>query len=908
MRKQTTLDGVWTFLTDPEQRGLIQEWFTKSLRANGTEINVPHIWQRDDAFSTYTGAAWYQCEFQAEKTTDDEVTVLMFDAVDYEAKVWLNGVYLGSHEGGYTPFEFNLDTALKEGVNRLTVRVYDPSDNAEIPIGKQGSWYTRVSGIWQSVTLEQRPAICLDEIQIRVADDLSGIRVRAAANQQLPESLRIQMGVSEHNGNEKIVETEVQEGTWTSVKWDDIRLWSPDDPFLYDLTVRLVSEERTIDEKRKHFGVRNVYQKDGDVWLNGQPLKIRGALDQAFYPDTIYRAPGEAFIKDEIQKAKRLGFNLLRKHIKIETPEYLYWADRLGMLIWEEPPNVVKFSAQANRRFKKDLLDMIKRDAHHPSIIIWSIYNEEWGLEWDLSNDSRKQQYVKELFEEVRACDGTRLICDNSGWRHVVTDINDTHRYFTVPEQSAEWKTDLKDNLIGSPHNNFVPGQRAAGEPVIVSEFGVWGLPDPQDMIDYFGKQPVWYENLGDDTHKEDFKRPLTLFDHFERYQLNEVFHDYAELAKYSQRRQFRANQGLIEEMRKEQGINGYVVTELADIEWETNGWMDYARNFKQGFEKAERFNGPLVIMAELEERNVWSGDTVAAELIISNHDFRPLKGTLSCAVPELGLHESRMIDEGDDVWLKLKEELRFRIPEDSETMSITLNLRLELEDHSVAENEYELTVTRQEPARRQGVKVFTAHLPETLKEQLKRQGFDITEEIKEADIAVTGQLTKEIEESYINGKQVLFLAEDGDAIAEKGPFTFREMDQGESWNRTSSMNYVNISKFPQIPLQKEMGWEFDGIFPECVIPMTNYEKIGGTVGRIVYMFGNSALADSSEILSGYFQGWAGQNGASMIRQYSAEGSLTVTTWKLIDNYGKHPVGTSILNELIHQFSNKIPN
>ncbi|ADI00707.1 glycoside hydrolase family 2 protein [Salisediminibacterium selenitireducens] len=908
MRKQIILDGSWIFLTDPDQQGLNQEWYMKSLSDKGTEVTVPHIWQRDDRFSTYTGAAWYQCEFHAEKPKDHDITVVTFDAVDYEAKVWLNGVYLGSHEGGYTPFEFNFDKALNEGVNQLTVRVYDPSDNAEIPIGKQGSWYSRVSGIWQSVTLEQRPAIHLKDIQIRPAEDLSGVWVQVTANEQLPDGLSLQISVTEHNGHEEIVGKEAQEEEWMFIKWDDIRLWSPEDPFLYDVTVRLVSGEHTYDEKRKHFGMRNVYQKDGDVWLNGQPLKIRGALDQAFYPDTIYSAPGEVFIKDEIQKAKQLGFNLLRKHIKIETPEYLYWADRMGMLIWEEPPNVVKFSAQANRRFKKDLLEMIKRDAHHPSIIIWSIYNEEWGLEWDLSNDSEKQRYVKELFEEVRASDATRLICDNSGWRHVVTDVNDTHRYFTVPEQSVEWKADLRENIIGSPDANFVPGQVSSQEPVIVSEFGVWGLPDPQDMIDYYGKQPLWYENLGDDTHKEDFKRPLTLFEHFERYQLNEVFRDYAELAACSQRRQFRANQGLIEEMRKERGINGYVVTELTDIEWETNGWMDYARNFKKGFEKANRFNGPLVVMADLKERNVWTGDALTAELMISNHDFRPLKGTLICEIPELNLQESRMIDEGTNVWVKLQEDIRFMIPEDTKTMSITLNLRLELEDGSVVENEYELTITKQEPARRQGIRVYTAYLPETFAEQLRRQGFDIAEEMNEADIAITGQLTKEFEESYIMGKQILFLAEDGDTIAEKGPITFREMDRGESWNRTSSMNYVNTAKFPEIPLQKEMGWEFHGIFPEYVIPMTNYEKIGGTVGRIVYMFGNSALADSSEILSGYFQGWAGQNGASMVRHYSAKGSLTITTWKLIRNYGKHPVGTSILNQLIHEFSNKIHN
>lgn len=182
---------------------------------------------------------------------------------------------------------------------------------------------------------------------------------------------------------------------------------------------------------------------------------------------------------------------------------------------------------------------------------------------------------------------------------------------------------------------------------------------------------------------------------------------------------------------------------------------------------------------------------------------------------------------------------------------------------------------------------------------RLEAAGRVLTDELSSSDVVVTSVLDQSVLEYYRNGGHVVFLAEEGDGLSDKGQFTFRELVRGESWDRTSSFNYVDPSFFPDIPLRHEMGWEMEGLFPDFIIPFSNYNKLGGTIGRVVYMFGNESITESSEIVSGYFQGWIGQAGGSLLVQKSAQGSLTVTTWKLKNNYGAHPIATQIVDSLL---------
>lgn len=909
MRDRHLLNGRWNFRVDPKDEGERNRWFDVAL-PDAEGVEVPHIWQREEAYVNYCGAAWYERTFAAPEIRDNERLFLRFGAVDFSARVWLNGRYIGEHEGGFTPFEFDITDHIQAGDNRLTVRVYDPQDNAEIPIGKQGSWYTRVSGIWQDVYIEARNSCHIESIHVFPDVDREEVRIKVTLSGMNASDIALKAAFtirdheqpeSEHTTATESIQESVQE---LRLQLKDAKLWSPEQPHLYDLVVELLDEKKgqAVDTFTVHFGMRKIEYADGQILLNGRPIFIRGALDQAYYPDTIYNPPSDEWIKNEIQLAKELGFNLLRKHIKVEVPRYLYWADRMGMLIWAEPPNVVKWSEQSRTRFYNELRGMIERDMNHPSIIIWSLYNEEWGLEWDLANDTSKQRHVHELYEHIKGLDPTRLICDNSGWIHVKTDLNDYHRYFTLPEQNEEWKHDLDDYISGNPRQNYVEDcEGPTGEPIVISEFGVWGLPDINKIIEQYGGHPPWFSNLGDDTHQEDFKKPLTALQNFERYQLDDIVGDFAQLAKYSQRRMYRAVQATIEEMRKRPQINGYVVTEFTDVEWETNGWLDADRNKKYLMEHAARFNGPLVVMVDGLNRNMWCGDEQKWDVVISNHDLHNLQGKIEWELVGTDVKGQIEINEGQKHHVRLPGAIQFVAPNIDRPSAYTLQLTLTLNDRISIDNEVELTISPE--AKLQGLKICPYQMDERFRDALARSGAALAsdERMHEASVVITSVLDAAVLQYYRDGGKVIFLAEDGDHLTEKGMFTFRQLDEGESWNRASSFQFVDRSFFEHLPLQPEMGWELEGIFPDYIIPFSNYSKLGGTLGRTVYMFGNEQLPLTSEIKSLYFQGWIGQAGGSLLVQRSEQGSMIVTTWKLQNNYGQHPIATHILHALLEK-------
>jgi len=903
MRQQYNLNGSWEFQIDSKDIGESNQWQRNGLPTS-TKVEVPHIWQTDLEHVQYCGVAWYQRKFQIEQLDSQLRTHLYFGAVDFQARVWINDTYIGDHEGGFTPFSFDITNAIQWGVdNTITVRVYDPQDNAEIPIGKQGSWYTRISGIWQEVYIELRHEQYVQQVHVHPNIDVNEIQVQTSMNYNGVADISVEYVVYEHQDRSEIVATTThaieQENSKITIMIPQAKLWYPEEPNLYDLVVKILDNQTgaVIDEFETYFGMRKIDFKEGQLLLNNKPLFVRGALDQSYYPDTIYVAPSDEWMQNEIKLAKEMGFNLLRKHIKVEIPRYLYWADAMGILIWAEPPNTVKWSDQSKARFTNELNGMIARDMNHPSIIIWSLYNEEWGLEWDLSNDLDKQAYVQQMYYDVKCQDPTRLICDNSGWIHVKTDVNDYHRYFALPEQINEWKEDIHDYMAGHPEQNYVEGYMPDGQPIIISEFGVWGLPSVEKLKAHYGEEPFWFNNQGDDTHREDFKSPPNAFANFEKYQLDRVFGDMENLSIASQKRMYRAVKSLIEEMRKHPGINGYVVTEFTDVEWETNGWLDYTRNLKYGMDHAADFNGGLIVMADGLKHNLQVGQQQIIDVIISNHDQVNLNGVLHWEIPGTEIAGSIAIHEGNNTYVKLENVIMFTTPEVAKAGFYSLQLSFVSNGVVLAKNEEELTIS---PVQKlSNIKVHAYQLPTAFGQSLVEHGAILVEAMESAQIVLSASYDATIQTYYNNGGKVIFLAEQGDHIADKGQFTFRELVKGESWDRTSSFNYVDVDFFENVPLQQEMGWEVEGLYPDYIIPFSNYNKLGGTMGRIVYMFGNEHIPRSTQVISGYFQGWIGQAGGSMIAKKNGDANLFLTTWKLINTYGQQPIATQIVHELI---------
>lgn len=916
MRKRIDLSGEWGFKTDLLNRGEEQQWTTGFEPE--TKVTVPHIWQTDEAYLDYKGTAWYQKNIDKGSISVKNDLYICFQAVDFQAHVWWNGELLGFNEGGFTPFEFAVPKELINENNQIVVRVYDPADNAEIPIGKQGSWYTRVSGIWQTVFLEERPRLFVSTVFTTPEFDREtlGIAIELQGELEAGQEKILEYTIYPHSFGENDWQSDKTYSGIISAKTDfstenltiaeeilveGIEHWSPAAPYLYEIELKLKGDEEDVFSVV--FGYRKVEQKDGKVFLNNEEVFIRGALDQAFYPETIYTAPSTEYIINEIKAAKKMGFNLLRKHIKVEIPHYLYWADRLGILIWAEPPNYVKWTPLARERFLTGLENMIRRDYNHPSIIIWSVYNEEWGLEWDLDFDKEKQEHVNDSFVKVKNWDKTRLVCDNSGWSHVKTDINDYHRYFVLPDQLKEWKEDLDNFVISNPDANFVPGSHSNNEPKIISEFGVWGLPDVNKLKEFYrGTEPWWFVNQGEQAHQDDYKKPFTLFQNFEKFGISKALGSYERLAVLSQKRMVRAVKSVIEEMRKRPAIAGYVVTEFTDIEWETNGWLDFMRQPKEGFEKMINFNGPNGIFIELPKHNFWTGENIAADIYIQTE--KPL-------VKELLIKWSVANEAGEQILsgeltadlsgLNMYQEgaIKFPVPDIAVADFYSLHVELWEQGEKLTENEEELTFSPLLNIHQEAVHIDVSD--DEFKKAVEMAGFIGAQERAESSVVLTDTLSEKYLRYASQGGKVIFLADRGDMIREKGDFTFRKLDTGESWARASSMNYLDKEWFDGLPLKTEMGWEFENLLPDYVVPFTDYKKVNNN--RVIHMFGNPALAESVDVISGYFQGWLGQNGGTFLDQPYGKGRIITTTWKLNNQTFSSPIAQQILNHMIYKLT-----
>lgn len=380
---------------------------------------------------------WYRRSFQVPDAWQGRRVLLHFQAVDWESAVYLNGKPLGEHRGGYDAFSFDITDALKpSGPQELLVRVFDPTNDGDQPRGKQsnkarGIWYTPVTGIWQTVWLEPVPAARIDRLVLTPDLDASCLKLAAVG------------GTATHCTVEAVASdglTEVARASGTlgaeiqlPIPKDKLKTWSPDAPFLYDLTVRLKQGGRVIDEVRSYFGMRKIdLGKDAQgrvrMRLNNRFVFQVGPLDQGYWPDGLYTAPTDEALRYDIEVTKRLGFNMTRKHVKVESARWYYWCDKLGLLVWQDMPScdnwkTPKSGAQlapgVKLQFETELQRLVDGLRNHPSIIMWVLFNEGWG-----------QHDTPHYVELVRKLDPTRLINAASGWQDDgLGDVLDVHMY-----------------------------------------------------------------------------------------------------------------------------------------------------------------------------------------------------------------------------------------------------------------------------------------------------------------------------------------------------------------------------------------------------------------------------------------------------------------------------------------------
>lgn len=438
-----SLDGDWQFAFDDTNAGLDEGWYRMD-HSFSMSITVPFCYQSE--MSGIGGddihpILWYRRAFTIPEDMRGKRVLLRFGAVDYACQVYVNGRRMGAHIGGYTPFALDITSALADGENDLCLRVEDHPDCAQ-PRGKQywrrglmGCWYTPTSGIWQSVYLEAAGEIAVERVHVTPDVDRHQAAIEIALERIPDETMRVELSLSHENSAARrfVIEAEGKIIRFPLDMQDDgsigaLQLWSPENPFLYDLSVRLLRGDEMLDHVHTYFGMRKIEVKDGYVLLNNEPYYQRLILDQGYWPQSLLTPPSGNALHADVAWAKKFGYNGARKHQKIEDPRYYYWADRLGFLVWGELPATYVFSHESIENLTSTLADFISRDFNHPCIVTWVPLNESWGVP-RIYADKKQQALGRALYHLCKALDGTRLVSSNDGWEQVTTDIFALHDY-----------------------------------------------------------------------------------------------------------------------------------------------------------------------------------------------------------------------------------------------------------------------------------------------------------------------------------------------------------------------------------------------------------------------------------------------------------------------------------------------
>ncbi|PLR76867.1 glycoside hydrolase family 2 [Bacillus sp. V3-13] len=571
------LNGVWEFVFDDDNVGTEQKWFKQTSSAFNKKINVPFAYQTklsgidDPAFHD---VVWYKREFQIPGDWHGQRVILHFGAVDYRAWVYVNEQFVGFHEGGHTSFSFDITDSLNGGNETVVVKVEDPSTDETIPRGKQywleesdGIWYTRTTGIWQTVWLEAvnpshisklkfTPDVDHGEIKVEfeVSGDLTDKEVQFDIRFKGEQIVKDTIILNEKNNkrsfnlyNLKIFRTGFHHDGWN---------WTPENPNLFDVKVLLKENETTLDEIDTYFGMRKIHTENGMVYLNNRPYYQKLVLDQGYWPEGLLTAPTDEDLKKDIELSKEMGFNGCRKHQKVEDPRFLYWADQLGYLVWGECAAAPSYNENAAARLTREWIEIIERDYNHPSLVAWVPLNESWGIP-NVRDNAQQQHHSLAMYHLIHSIDPTRLVISNDGWELTKTDICAIHNYNHGNKDEMEKYKKFKEDLstrelvlasMPARRSIYANGFEHEGAPILLTEFGGIGFK--------VGDEAGWgYTSV---ASVEDF-----LFDY--KRIMEAVYHS--------------------------QVLYGYCYTQLTDVEQEINGILTYDRKPKCSLEEIKKIN-----------------------------------------------------------------------------------------------------------------------------------------------------------------------------------------------------------------------------------------------------------------------------------------------------------------------------
>lgn len=906
-RQRTSLNGTWDFWRDPTA-ALTHEALPAGQRV---PVTVPAPWQSQLAERMDFGVGWYRRTVTLPALLPGERLVLGIDAADREADVWWNGEHVGSHEGGYLPFTVDVTTAAHPGGNILIIRVADLlEDFAETPHGKQ-SWYGPVSGLWQGVWVERRPARHITGAritplgsQVHVHMRISLLPEEDSPNEDGARLFQVAFRVLDPSG--QAVATGTSDSPSFTIYVEDPQLWQPDSPNLYRLELTLPGPME--DRWTGTFGFRTIEAREGRLLLNGKPLMLRGALDQDYYPNLIYTPPSAEMIEDQLRKAKEMGLNCLRVHIKAADPRYYEIADRLGILIWTELPNWKHLTREARRQGLETLEGILERDWNHPSIIIWTIINENWGT--NLSHDPAHRQWLSDTYHALKAHDPLRLVVDNSacyGNFHVITDIEDFHNYYAIPDHHEHWRNWVAAFANRAPwtfapqfadaedwrHYAMAPWEplqrpyapeveRTGQEPLVVSEFGNWGLPDLTALRSCLGDKDPWWFQTGYEWD-EGVVFPHGVEKRFTDYALHTIFGDLAALTRASQWSQFLAMKYEIEQMRKHDSIQGYVITEFTDVHWECNGLLDMCRNTKAYHSRLQEINADDMIIPEWSRLAYWEGETVTLDLLFSHYSALDLAGSSLVwqveGMPELSGQFQNL--KPNPYGVTPIGQVQFAAPrvDRSRQVQVAFELR-DMTGRVAARGSQDLYFLP-----RRSLSGITARVW-AQEGALALDGLTAAAKLEEAEIAVAYELSEDLYRFLQKGGKVLWLAERPTPkhafLANPYPHVFPRRGTPLQGDWASSFSWVRKGPlFSDLPTDGTVNMAFAGLTPDN------------------YIAGVSPYDYSQRVHAGIFAGWVQKNAALVAETPLGRGRLLISTFRIGERLADHPVAAAMYGQLL---------
>jgi len=897
VEKIISLNGVWDFKIDRELKFTINNI---DFSINSRKINVPSCWEAEfEDLLNYSGVCWYRKTFKVPEGWEGKRVLIRFDAVDYFTELWVNKELVGNHEGGYLPFYFEIQEKIDfDKENEIIVKVADPYGKddrfpefpfREIPHGKQ-SWYSPSGGIWQnvSITAKNENYFTLFHITPDVDKKKAVVRVILKYPPVVPGKNIIKVDIypekllddKKYSSSINLMENKREYNL--EVEIPDFTFWDIDNPFLYKAVLSLFDGEMEIDGMNDTFGMRKFEIRDKRIYLNGHALYLNGALDQDYYPLTRYRAPSDEFIKDQFLKGKYMGLNFLRTHIKIPEPGYVYQADRLGLLLWVDLPNWDILTDKAKERAKKTMKEWIERDYNHPSIFVWNIINESWGINL---RDVDQRKWLSDMYDYVKSLDKTRFVVDNSvcgGNAHVKTDIEDTHYYYSIPEHKELFDKKTREFAHYADWNFFYEGYKRVGtEPLVQSEFGNWGLPSVNKLKKYYGGEPWWFK-----TGRRKSTIPEGAENRFYDWGLDQIYGSFDGLALASQKSEFEALKYQIENFRKYPNIVGHVITEFTDLNWESNGLLDMCRNTKAFYEDIGKVHNQDLIIPYWEKINFWSGEKFEMNVGLSHFsklDIRKFYLRWRLVGFDIkGKFDNISVNKYTSTTIG---KVEFVIPD--VVTSQKTKILFELIDSSggvVSENFQEIRIFPAEykkAARK--VNIYLDKSLSNLKDALINGGFQVWDNFNnKIECAVSSNITPELEDYLSQNGNLLLLKMKDIEIKDDLPVKFISRDVSGRWGDwCSSFIWLKKDKmFQRVHLDDNLGFSFYNVTPEDVILGYNPEN-------------------NKDCFGGIFVGWL-HVPAVLIGQFNyINGKVMVTTFNVIKDYQNDPVPTIMLNDMI---------